>query len=89
MNRVVRNNLRVRSGDIVQGITGNLFDVYVKPYFVEAHRPVELKVIETDPTPYCIVAPHMVIHWREEFHSTFSGRKSRLDLPKRFDEKTA
>ena len=62
MNRVVRNNLRVRSGDVVQGITGNLFDMYVKPYFVEAYRPVELKVIETDPTPFCIVAQHTFIH---------------------------
>ncbi|CAF4192845.1 unnamed protein product, partial [Rotaria sordida] len=100
MNRVVRNNLRVRSGDIVsiqacqdvkygkrihvlpiddtvQGITGNLFEVYLKPYFVEAYRPVkkgdvfivraamravEFKVIETDPAPYCIVAPDTVIH---------------------------
>lgn len=100
MNRVVRNNLRVRSGDIVsiqgcqdvkygkrihvlpiddtvQGITGNLFEVYLKPYFVEAYRPVrkgdvfivraamravEFKVIETEPSPYCIVAPDTVIH---------------------------
>ncbi|CAF3920087.1 unnamed protein product [Rotaria sp. Silwood1] len=100
MNRVVRNNLRVRSGDIVsiqgcqdvkygkrihvlpiddtvQGITGNLFEVYLKPYFVEGYRPVkigdvfivraamravEFKVIETDPVPYCIVAPDTVIH---------------------------
>ena len=56
MNRVVRNNLRVRLGDIisiqgcrdvkygqrihvlpiddtVQGLTGNLFNVYLKQYF--------------------------------------------------------
>ncbi|CAF4112182.1 unnamed protein product [Rotaria sordida] len=101
MNRVVLNNLRVRSGDIVsiqvcqdvkygkrihvlpiddtvQGITRNLFEVYLKPYFVEAYRPVkkgdvfivraamravEFKVIETDPAPYCIVAPDTVIHY--------------------------
>ncbi|CAF1575355.1 unnamed protein product [Rotaria magnacalcarata] len=100
MNRVVRNNLRVRSGDIVSiqacsdvkygkrihvlpiddtvtGITGNLFEVYLKPYFLEAYRPVkkgdvfivraamravEFKVIETDPAPYCIVAPDTTIH---------------------------
>ncbi|CAF3288172.1 unnamed protein product [Rotaria socialis] len=100
MNRVVRNNLRVRSGDIVsiqacsdvkygkrihvlpiddtvEGITGNLFEVYLKPYFLEAYRPVkkgdvfivraamravEFKVIETDPAPYCIVAPDTTIH---------------------------
>ncbi|CAF4167154.1 unnamed protein product, partial [Rotaria magnacalcarata] len=100
MNRVVRNNLRVRSGDIISiqastdvkygkrihvlpiddtvgGITGNLFEVYLKPYFLEAYRPVkkgdvfivraamravEFKVIETDPAPYCIVAPDTTIH---------------------------
>ena len=100
MNRVVRNNLRIRSGDIVsiqacpdakygsrihvlpiddtvEGITGNLFEVYLKPYFLEAYRPVrkgdvfivraamravEFKVIDTDPSPYCIVAPETVIH---------------------------
>ena len=46
--------------------------MYLKPYFLEAFRPihkgdnfiirggmraVEFKVIETDPAPYCIVAP--------------------------------
>lgn len=25
---------------ISQGITGNLFDAYLKPYFLEAYRPV-------------------------------------------------
>ncbi|WVZ55510.1 hypothetical protein U9M48_006159 [Paspalum notatum var. saurae] len=58
--------------DTVEGITGNLFDVFLKPYFLEAYRPlrkgdlflvrggmrsVEFKVIETDPVEYCIVAP--------------------------------
>jgi len=100
MNRVVRNNLRVRLGDIVavsacpdvkygakihvlplddtiDGLTGNFFEVYLKPYFLEAYRPihkgdtfivrggmraVEFKVIETDPQPFCIVAPDTVIH---------------------------
>merc|ERR1711871_1631653 len=48
------------------------FDVFLKPYFLEAYRPVrkgdlflvrggmrsvEFKVIETDPAEYCIVAP--------------------------------
>jgi len=93
MNKVVRNNLRVRLGDIVsvhqcpdvkygkrihvlpiddtiEGLTGNLFDLYLKPYFLEAYRPVrkgdlflvrggmravEFKVVETDPVEYCIV----------------------------------
>lgn len=55
----------------------NLFEVYLKPYFLEAYRPihkddnfiirggmraVEFKVVETDPGPYCIVAPDTVIH---------------------------
>eukprot|EP01135_Chromosphaera_perkinsii_P000420 Nk52_evm67s78 gene=Nk52_evmTU67s78 len=63
--------------DTIEGITGNLFDVYLKPYFLEAYRPVkkgdlfqvrggmravEFKVVETDPSPYCIVAPDTVIH---------------------------
>ena len=53
-------------------MSGNLFDVYLKPYFLEAYRPVrkgdtflarggmrgvEFKVVETDPAEYCIVAP--------------------------------
>lgn len=100
MNRVVRQNLRLRLGDIVsvhafpeikygkrihvlpfddsmEGLTGNIFEVYLKPYFLEAYRPVhkgdvflvrgsmrpvEFKVIETDPSPHCIVAPETVIH---------------------------
>eukprot|EP00879_Flechtneria_rotunda_P013669 GHRR01014279.1.p1 GENE.GHRR01014279.1~~GHRR01014279.1.p1 ORF type:complete len:331 (+),score=112.20 GHRR01014279.1:166-1158(+) len=58
--------------DTIEGITGNLFDVFLKPYFLEAYRPVrkgdtflarggmrsvEFKVVETDPAEYCIVAP--------------------------------
>ena len=64
MNKVVRNNLRVRLGDIVsvhqcpdikygkrihvlpiddtiEGLTGNLFELFLKPYFLEAYRPVK------------------------------------------------
>ncbi|XP_075245057.1 transitional endoplasmic reticulum ATPase-like [Convolutriloba macropyga] len=63
--------------DTVQGLTGNLFDVYLKPYFLEAYRPVhkgdifivrggmravEFKIIETDPSPCCIVSSETVIH---------------------------
>jgi len=104
MNRVVRQNLRVRLGDVVsvqacpdvkygkrihvlpiddtvEGLTGNLFDVFLKPYFLEAYRPVskgdlfqvrggmrsvDFKVVETDPAPYCIVAPDTVIHCEGE-----------------------
>merc|ERR1719194_253450 len=58
--------------DTIEGISGNLFDVFLKPYFLEAYRPVrkgdlflvrggmravEFKVVETDPDEYCIVAP--------------------------------
>ncbi|KAJ3217735.1 AAA ATPase cdc48 [Clydaea vesicula] len=67
--------------DTVDGVTGNLFDVYLKPYFVEAYRPVrkgdkfivrgamravEFKVVECDPEPYCIVAQDTVIHCEGE-----------------------
>lgn len=27
--------------DTIEGITGNLFDTYLKPYFSEAYRPVK------------------------------------------------
>ncbi|KAL0421777.1 UNVERIFIED_CONTAM: Cell division cycle protein 48 [Sesamum latifolium] len=58
--------------DSVEGLTGNLFDAYLKPYFLDAYRPVrkgdlfqvrggmrsvEFKVVETDPGEYCVVAP--------------------------------
>lgn len=104
MNKVVRNNLRVRLSDIVsvhacpdvkygkrihvlpledtiEGLSGNIFDLFLKPYFLEAYRPVrkgdtfvarggmravEFKVVETDPAEYCIVAPDTVIHCEGE-----------------------
>ncbi|KAJ2716467.1 AAA ATPase cdc48 [Coemansia spiralis] len=104
LNRVARNNLRTRLGDIVsihalpdiqygkrihvlpiddtiEGLSGDLFDVYLKPYFVEAYRPVrkgdtflvrgtmravEFKVVETEPEEYCIVAQDTVIHTEGE-----------------------
>ncbi|XP_075167472.1 transitional endoplasmic reticulum ATPase TER94 [Haematobia irritans] len=62
--------------DTTEGITGNLFEIYLKPYFLEAYRPIhmgdifivraalrpiEFKVVLTDPEPYCIVAPETVI----------------------------
>ncbi|GJE99275.1 AAA family ATPase [Phanerochaete sordida] len=100
VNKVARNNLRVKLGDLVhvhqcldikygkrvhilpfddsiEGLSGNIFDVYLKPYFLEAYRPVrkgdtflvrggmrtvEFKVIETDPAEFCIVAQDTVIH---------------------------
>ena len=97
MNRVVRNNLRLRLGDVVavqscpdvkygerihvlpiddtvEGLTGNWFEVFLKPYFLEAYRPIHngdtfivrggMRAVEfsSDPSPYCIVAPDTVIH---------------------------
>eukprot|EP00965_Chrysotila_dentata_P146994 4852757-Pleurochrysis_carterae.AAC.3 len=67
--------------DTIEGVSGNLFDVFLKPYFLEAYRPVrkndlflvrggmravEFKVVETDPDEYCIVAPDTVIHCEGE-----------------------
>ena len=58
--------------DTVEGITGNLFEAYIKPYFLDAYRPVhkgdlflvrggmrsvEFKVMEIDlGSKYCIMA---------------------------------
>ncbi|KAM5549089.1 cell division cycle protein 48 [Rosa sericea] len=116
MNKVVRNNLRVRLGDVVsihqcadvkygnrvhilpiddtiEGITGNLFDAYLKPYFQEAYRPVrkgdlflvrggmrsvEFKVVETDPPEYCVVAADTEIFCE--------GEPVRRDDEERLDE---
>eukprot|EP00128_Syssomonas_multiformis_P001095 Colp12_sorted_trinity150504_noHs@5225 len=74
--------------DTIEGLTSStgtlnetLFENFLKPYFLEAYRPVrkgdlfvvrggmravEFKVIETDPSPYCIVAPDTVIHCEGE-----------------------
>ncbi|XP_034751605.1 transitional endoplasmic reticulum ATPase isoform X3 [Etheostoma cragini] len=67
--------------DTIEGLTGNLFDVFLKPYFLEAYRPihkgdiflvrgsmraVEFKVVETEPSPHCIVAPDTVIYCEGE-----------------------
>ncbi|CCE61403.1 hypothetical protein TPHA_0A03260 [Tetrapisispora phaffii CBS 4417] len=104
VNRIVRNNLRIRLGDLItvhpcpdikyatrisvlpiadtiEGITGNLFDVFLKPYFVEAYRPVrkgdhfvvrggmrqvEFKVVDVEPDEFAVVAQDTVIHWEGE-----------------------
>eukprot|EP00750_Incisomonas_marina_P008095 INCI15223.1.p1 GENE.INCI15223.1~~INCI15223.1.p1 ORF type:complete len:817 (-),score=203.58 INCI15223.1:75-2525(-) len=67
--------------DTVEGLSGNIFEIYLKPYFTEAFRPVhvgdrflvrrgmhpiEFKVVATDPAPYCIVAPETTIHCEGE-----------------------
>lgn len=70
--------------DTIDGLqlsSDSLFDTFLKPYFLEAYRPlhkgdlflvrgsmraVEFKVVETDPSDYCIVAPDTVIHCEGE-----------------------
>ena len=67
--------------DTIIGLTGNLFEIYLKPYFKEAYRPVkkgdlfivrggfrpvEFKVIEVDPGEFAIVAPDTIIHCEGE-----------------------
>ncbi|CAK8988509.1 Cell division cycle protein 48 homolog (Valosin-containing protein homolog) (VCP), partial [Durusdinium trenchii] len=67
--------------DTIEGITGNLFDTYLKPYYLEAYRParqgdlflvrggfrpVEFKVVGVDPGEFVIVAPDTVIHCEGE-----------------------
>ncbi|CAF3777975.1 unnamed protein product [Rotaria sp. Silwood1] len=67
--------------DTVNDTVGNLLQEYLQPYFLDAYRPVsvgdmffarkgtravEFKVIETEPNPYCIVAPETVIYCEGE-----------------------
>lgn len=63
--------------DTVQDVTGDLFSVYLRPYFHETYRPVkvgdtfivanrfkpvEFKVMGADPGDCCIVTPSTTIH---------------------------
>jgi transitional endoplasmic reticulum ATPase len=63
--------------DTIEGLTGNIFEVFLKPYFLESYRPVhkgdifsitaamrtvEFKIVDCKPEPVCIVAPDTVIH---------------------------
>jgi len=67
--------------DSIESQNDNLFDEYLKPYFLDAYRPlkkgncfsvqgpsksVEFKVIEIDPTDYCIVGPDTLIYCEGE-----------------------
>merc|ERR1719258_231693 len=67
--------------DTIEGITGNLFETYLKPYILEAYRPVragdlflvrggfrpvEFKVVGVDPGEFVICAPDTVIHCEGE-----------------------
>ncbi len=62
--------------DSIEGVTGNLTQTYLIPYFKDAYRPItkgdtfivrggfkaiEFKVVETDPGEHCIVAPNTLI----------------------------
>ena len=63
--------------DTIKNFEENLFEVYLKPYFLDAYRPIkkgdrftiqkqdnfiEFKVIEIDPVDYCIVGPDTIIY---------------------------
>jgi len=63
--------------DTIEGVTGNLTQTYLIPYFKDAYRPVtkgdtfivrggfkaiEFKVVETDPGENIIVAPSTMLH---------------------------
>lgn len=67
--------------DTMKDIEGDLLQNYLQPYFHDAYRPVyigdtftahmktrtiEFKVFETEPSPYCIVAPETAIHCKGE-----------------------
>ena len=58
--------------DTIEGLTGNIFEVYIKPYFLDAYRPltkgdlflvhkamrcVEFKVVGIEPETYGLVTP--------------------------------
>ena len=62
--------------DTIEGITGNLTQTYLLPYFKDAYRPVkkgdihlvrgpfrpvEFKIVETEPAEQCLVAPGTLI----------------------------
>ena len=67
--------------DTMEGVSGNIFDVYLKPYFLEMYRPlrvndlflvrqathtVEFKVVAMDPGPYGVIVPDTEIHCEGE-----------------------
>mmetsp|Transcript_46661 Transcript_46661/g.73046 ORF Transcript_46661/g.73046 Transcript_46661/m.73046 type:complete len:771 (+) Transcript_46661:104-2416(+) len=68
--------------DSMVDFEGNVFDEYLKPYFLDAYRPIkkgdsfaidgktrtiEFKVIEIDPVDYCIVGPDTLIFCEGEY----------------------
>ena len=76
----VPNGVRIHvlpTADTVEGITGDLFSTYLRPYFIDAYRPVHkgdyfvcrggmravhFQVVEVDPAPFCIVSADTIIH---------------------------
>lgn len=67
--------------DTVEGLSGNLFDVFLKPYFVESYRPVrkgdhfvvrgsmravEFKIVDLEPEQYGVVSQDTIIHYEGE-----------------------
>nr|UXY86796.1 cell division control protein 48 [Cryptomonas paramecium] len=63
--------------DTIQGISEDLFQSYIKPYFLDAYRPVkkgdsffiqmnqrpiQFKIVQTEPTDYCIVGPDTLVY---------------------------
>lgn len=76
--------------DSVQGISGNLFETYLKPYFQEAYRPVkkgdtflvtegfrpvQFKVMEIDP----VDQPYVIVEPQTIIH--WSARQGARDGP--------
>jgi len=68
-------------GDTIEGITGDLTKTYLIPYFKDAYRPVkkgdlfiirgnfkpvEFKVVATEPKEYGIVAPNTILYTEGE-----------------------
>jgi transitional endoplasmic reticulum ATPase len=62
--------------DTIEGLTGNLTQTYLVPYFKDSYRPVrkgdlflvrggfrpvEFKIVETEPGEACIVSPNTMI----------------------------
>lgn len=41
--------------DTIEGITGNLFDAYLKPYFLEAYRPVRKVGLHCQAAGLCLL----------------------------------
>ncbi|KAF8124662.1 P-loop containing nucleoside triphosphate hydrolase protein [Mycena galopus ATCC 62051] len=81
--------------DSIEGLSGNIFDVYFKPYFLEAYQPVrkgdtflvcrgmrtvEFKDIETDPAEFCTIAQDTVIHTESDPVKREDGESNLSDI---------